>query len=101
MGYNRTMRVQTTKVYLDWINSLNDRVGRARIQVRVDRLVHGNPGQHRALTDGVCKLKIDFGPGYRVYYTERAGVVVVLLAGGDKSSQQKNIKAAILLAKGL
>jgi putative addiction module killer protein len=95
------MRVQTTRVYLDWINSLNDRVGRARIQVRVDRLVHGNPGQHRALTDGVCELKIDFGPGYRVYYTERAGVVVVLLAGGDKSSQQKDIKTAILLAKGL
>ena len=95
------MRVQTTKVYLDWINSLNDRVGRARIQVRVDRLVHGNPGQHRALTDGVCELKIDFGPGYRVYYTERAGVVVVLLAGGDKSSQQKDIKTAISLAKGL
>lgn len=95
------MRVQTTEVYLDWINSLNDRAGRARIQVRVDRLVHGNPGQHRALTDGVCELKIDFGPGYRVYYTERAGVVVVLLAGGDKSSQQKDIKTAILLAKGL
>ena len=95
------MHVQTTKVYLDWINSLNDRAGRARIQVRVDRLVHGNPGQHRALTDGVCELKIDFGPGYRVYYTERAGVVVVLLAGGDKSSQQKDIKTAISLAKGL
>lgn len=95
------MRVQTTKGYLDWINSLNDRAGRARIQVRVDRLVHGNPGQHRVLTDGVCELKIDFGPGYRVYYTERAGVVVVLLAGGDKSSQQKDIKTAISLAKGL
>ena len=95
------MRVETTKVYLDWINSLNDRAGRARIQVRVDRLVHGNPGQHRALTDGVCELKIDFGPGYRVYYTERAGVVVVLLAAGDKSSQQKDIKTAITLAKGL
>ena len=60
-----------------------------------------NPGQHRALTDGVCELKIDFGPGYRVYYTERAGVVVVLLAGGDKSTQQKDIKTAITLAKGL
>jgi putative addiction module killer protein len=101
MEYNSVVRVQTTKVYLDWINSLNDRAGRARIQVRVDRLVHGNPGQHRALTDGVCELKIDFGPGYRVYYTERAGVVVVLLAGGDKSSQQKDIKTAISLAKGL
>jgi putative addiction module killer protein len=95
------MRVQMTEVYRDWINSLKDRTGRARVQVRVDRLVHGNPGQHRVLTDGVCELKVDFGPGYRVYYTERAGVLIVLLAGGDKSSQQQDIKAAISLAKGL
>ena len=95
------MRVQMTEAYRDWINSLKDRVGRARVQVRVDRLVHGNPGQHRVLTDGVCELKVDFGPGYRVYYTERAGVLIVLLAGGDKSSQQQDIKAAISLAKGL
>jgi putative addiction module killer protein len=95
------MRVEVTEVYLNWINSLKDRAGRARIQVRVDRLVHGNPGQHRALTDGVCELKVDFGPGYRVYYTENAGVVVVLLAGGDKSSQQRDIKMALALAKGL
>ena len=95
------MRVQMTEVYRDWINSLKDRAGRARVQVRVDRLVHGNPGQHRVLTDGVCELKVDFGPGYRVYYTERAGVVIVLLAGGDKSSQQQDIKTVISLAKGL
>ncbi len=95
------MRVQMTEVYRDWINSLKDRVGRARVQVRVDRLVHGNPGQHRVLTDGACELKVDFGPGYRVYYTERAGVLIVLLAGGDKSSQQQDIKSAISLAKGL
>lgn len=95
------MRVEATDVYLNWINSLKDRAGRARIQVRVDRLVHGNPGQHRVLTDGVRELKIDFGPGYRVYYTEHDGVVIVLLAGGDKSSQQRDIKNAIALAKGL
>jgi putative addiction module killer protein len=95
------MRVQMTEVYRDWINSLKDRAGRARVQVRVDRLVHGNPGQHRVLTDGVCELKVDFGPGYRVYYTERAGVLIVLLAGGDKSSQQQDIKTAISLAKEL
>ncbi len=95
------MHVQVTEVYRDWINSLRDRVGRARVQVRVDRLVHGNPGQHRVLTDGVCELKVDFGPGYRVYYTERGGVLIVLLAGGDKSSQQQDIKTAISLAKGL
>jgi putative addiction module killer protein len=79
-----------TEVYRDWINALKDRAGRARIQVRVDRLVHGNPGQHRNLTDGVTELKIDFGPGYRVYYTERSGELIVLLAGGDKSSQQQD-----------
>ena len=95
------MRVEMTEVYRDWINSLRDRAGRARVQVRVDRLAHGNPGQHRALSNGVCELKIDVGPGYRVYYTERAGVLIVLLAGGDKSSQQQDIRTAISLAKGL
>lgn len=67
----------------------------------MDRLVHGNPGQHRALTDGVCELKVDAGPGYRVYYTERRGVLIVLLAGGDKSTQERDIKTAIALVKGL
>jgi putative addiction module killer protein len=95
------MRAQMTEVYRNWINSLKDHSGRARVQVRVDRLVHGNPGQHRTLTDGVCELKIDFGPGYRVYYTERGGVVIVLLAGGDKSTQQQDIRAAISLANNL
>ena len=95
------MRVQQTEVYRDWINGLRDRVTRARIQVRVDRLVHGNPGQHRNLTDGVSELKIDIGPGYRVYYTERNGEIIILLAGGDKSSQAQDIKQAIALAKGL
>ena len=95
------MRVEMTEVYRDWINSLRDRAGRARIQVRVDRLVHGNAGQHRVLTGGVSELKIDFGPGYRVYYTERKGVLIVLLAGGDKSSQQKDVETALALARGL
>lgn len=95
------MRVETTEVYRDWINSLKDRAGRARVQVRVDRLVHGNPGQQRVLTDGVCELKIDFGPGYRVYDTKRNDVLIVLLAGGEKSSQQLDIRTAIALAKGL
>ena len=95
------MRVQMTEVYLHWINALKDRVGRARIQVRIDRLVHGNPGTHRNLTHGVSELKIDVGPGYRVYYTERNGELIVLLAGGDKSTQQQDIKAAIALATNL
>jgi putative addiction module killer protein len=95
------MRVQMTEVYRDWINSLGDRAGRARILVRVDRLVHGNPGQHRNLTGGVSELKIDFGPGYRVYYTERGGELIVLLAGGDKSTQEQDIQAAMALARNL
>jgi putative addiction module killer protein len=69
--------------------------------VRIERLAHGNPGQHRMLTQGVRELKIDVGPGYRVYYTERAGVLIVLLAGGDKTSQQRDIERAISLANGL
>jgi len=90
-----------TEVYRDWINSLKDRTARARIQMRVDRLVHGNPGQHRRLTDGVCELKIDFGPGYGVYYMERGDEIIILLAGGDKSTQQRDIQKAISLAQNL
>ena len=101
MGYNQSMRVLMTEVYRDWIDALKDRTGRARIQVRIDRLAHGNPGQHRNLSDGVSELKIDVGPGYRVYYTARNGELIVLLAGGDKASQQRDIKAAIALARNL
>ena len=93
------MRVEKTKEYGDWIDALRDRVGRARIQVRVDRLIHGNPGQHRDLTEGVSELKVDFGPGYRVYYIQRGTRLLLLLIGGDKSNQQKDIAKAIQLAK--
>jgi putative addiction module killer protein len=90
-----------TTVYRDWINGLRDRVARARIQVRVDRLVYGNPGSHRALREGVSELKIDVGPGYRVYFTERAGELIILLAGGDKSTQRRDVQRAIELARNL
>ena len=93
------MRVEKTDVYRHWLDGLRDRAGRARILVRVDRLIQGNPGQHRDLTDGVSELKIDFGPGYRVYYTQQGTRLLLLLAGGDKSSQQKDIAKAIQLAK--
>ena len=95
------MRVRMTEIYRDWINTLKDQVGRSRIQVRVDRLANGNPGQHRNLAGGVRELKIDFGPGYCVYYTERGGELIILLAGGDKSTQQQDIKTAIALARNL
>ena len=93
------MRVEKTDEYRDWIDDLKDRVGRARILVRVDRLIDGNPGQHRDLTDGVSELKVDVGPGYRVYYTQRGERLLLLLVGGDKSTQQKDIAMAIRLAK--
>jgi putative addiction module killer protein len=82
------MRVEETETYRE-----------CRIQVRVDRLVHGNPGQHRDLTEGVSELKIDVGPGYRVYDTQRGARILLLLAGGDKSTQQNDIKTAISLAR--
>ena len=93
------MRVERTDEYADWIDALNDRVGRARILVRVERLIAGNPGKHRELTDGVAELKIDLGPGYRVYYSQRGTRLLLLLAGGDKASQTKDIQLAIWLAK--
>jgi putative addiction module killer protein len=93
------MRIEQTETYLNWINALKDRVIRARIQVRVDRLIHGNAGQYRYLSDGVSEMKIDIGPGYRVYYTQRGQRILILLAGGDKSSQQNDIEVAIELAR--
>jgi len=75
-------------------------MARARIQVRIDRLIHGNPGNHRNLTHGVTELKIDVGPGYRVYCMQRGDRLLLLLAGGDKASQRKDIALAIELATG-
>lgn len=95
------MRIEITQTYSDWENNLKDLVVRARIQARIERLARGNPGQHRVLTGGVSELKLDFGAGYRVYYTQRGKTLIVLLAGGDKSSQSADIKIAISLAKNL
>jgi putative addiction module killer protein len=97
MGYNWQMRVEKSDDYRDWIDGLRDLSGRARILMRVDRLIHGNPGDHRNLTDGVSELKIDVGPGYRVYYSKRGNHLLLLLAGGDKSSQSRDVARAIRL----
>jgi putative addiction module killer protein len=91
------MRIEKTAEFQTWIDGLRDRMGRARILVRIDRLIHGNPGLFRHLTEGVSELKIDVGPGYRVYYAQRGAVVLLLLAGGDKSSQSKDIELALSL----
>jgi len=94
------MRAQFTAVYGDWIDAIDDIVTRARIQFRVDRLLHGNLGKHRRLPGGICELKMDFGPGYRVYFIERKGEIIIL-CGGDKSSQQRDIQTAIRLTRRL
>lgn len=93
------MRVGKTDEYAQWIDALRDQSARARVLVRVERLIGGNPGEHRNLTDGVSELKIDFGPGYRVYYSQRGTRLLLLLIGGDKSSQSKDIQLAIKLSK--
>lgn len=99
MGYTCHMRIKKTDEYREWLDRLRDQAGRARILVRVDRLIHGNPGDHRNLQGGVSELKINFGPGYRVYYTQRGEQLLLLLIGGDKSSQAKDIAKAQQLAK--
>lgn len=91
------MRVEKTGEYREWIDSLKDQAGRARILVRVERLIHGNPGAHRNLTEGVSELKVDVGPGYRVYYSRRGGSLLLLIAGGDKSTQANDIVKALEL----
>ena len=95
------MRIEKTDEYAAWIHTLKDQAGRARILMRVERLIGGNPGQHRSLTEGVCELKIDFGPGYRVYYSQRGTRFLLLLVGGDKSSQARDIKRAQRIVKEL
>lgn len=77
-----------------WLDSLKDIKGRAIIRARLDRLEYGNPGKYAAVGHGVCELKIDFGPGYRVYFGEDGKTVVILLCGGNKSTQKKDISRA-------
>lgn len=94
-------RIQSTSHFLQWLDQLRDLSGRARVQARIQRLAMGNPGAHRNLKYGVSELKIDVGPGYRVYYTQRKDVLVILLCGGSKSSQKRDIELAYELAQGL
>ena len=82
-----------------WLRSLRDRQAKARIEVRIRRLSLDNPGQYRALKNGINELKIDYGPGYRVYYTFRNQTLVLLLCGGDKSTQDQDIKTALRILK--
>ena len=95
------LQIRKTLVYAEWIDNLRDLQGRARILVRVERLAAGNPGDVMPVGSGVSELRIHFGPGYRVYFTQRDQDLVILLAGGDKSSQATDIQTALQLAKNL
>jgi putative addiction module killer protein len=93
------LEIRQTTRYGAWFEALRDRQAKARVVARVRRLQEGNPGQHRLLAGGVLELKIDFGPGYRVYCTQRGGQFILLLVGGDKSSQTDDIAMAQAMAK--
>jgi len=95
------LQIRKTDVYAEWIDNLRDLQGRARILVRVERLASGNPGDVKDIGGGVSELRVHFGPGYRVYFTQRGHDIVILLAGGDKSSQSTDIQTALQLVKNL
>ena len=88
-----------TETFERWLLSLKDRMVRIRIQVRIDRLADGNPGDFKHVRDSISELRIDHGPGYRVYFTWRGPLLIVLLTGGDKRTQDADIERAIGIAK--
>ena len=95
------IEIRKTEIFSKWIDGLRDIRARARILVRIERLAGGNPGDVKAVGEGVSELRIDYGPGYRVYYKKQGQKVIILLAGGDKHTQAKNIKTALRLAQNL
>lgn len=93
--------IRKTAIFAKWLDELSDLRGRARILARIERLRGGNFGDWKSLGDGVGELRVDSGPGYRVYFTRVGSEIVVLLAGGDKSSQARDIRKAKELAENL
>lgn len=95
------VEIRKTEKYAQWVDGLSDTRARARIQVRVERLAAGNTGDVKPVGEGVSELRIDYGPGYRVYFTKRGSKLIILLAGGNKSTQITDIKIALRLARNL
>lgn len=93
--------VRKTARFAQWLDDLQDIRGRARIQARIERLAAGNPGDVAPVGEGVSELRIDVGPGYRVYFAKRGRALIILLAGGSKRTQAADIRAALQLARGL
>jgi putative addiction module killer protein len=95
------VQVRQTERFVRWLEGLRDLRGRAKVLARIERLIGGNPGDAKPVGDGVSELRINFGPGYRVYYLQEGSTLIILLAGGDKSSQAKDIQAALQLVNTL
>ena len=95
------MEIRKTEVFANWFNSLRDRRAKARIQARIDRLELGHFGDVAPVGEGVSELRIFYGPGYRVYFVKRGSVVIILLSGGAKSTQNSDIVEAKEMAKQL
>ena len=95
------VEVRQTERFVRWLEGLRDLRGRAKVLARIERLIGGNSGDVRPVGSGVSELRINYGPGYRVYYLQRGTTLIILLAGGDKSSQVKDIDGALLLAANL
>jgi putative addiction module killer protein len=95
------VEIRKTELFAKWIDALRDLHARARIQARIERLAAGNPGDVEPVGEGVSELRINYGPGYRVYFKKRGQELIILLAGGDKTTQAKDIKTALRLARNL
>jgi len=95
------IEIRKTELFVKWLDKLHDIRARARILVRIKRLTAGNPGDVKPVGEGVSELRINYGPGYRVYYKQFGESIIVLLAGGDKHTQTKDIKTALKLAQNL
>lgn len=93
------VKVILSATFKQWFQSMRDRRARARIQARIDRFATGNPGDVKPVRGGVFELRIDYGPGYRVYYIRQGQLAIILLNGGDKDSQARDIEKALSLAK--
>ncbi|MBI5329501.1 MAG: type II toxin-antitoxin system RelE/ParE family toxin [Betaproteobacteria bacterium] len=95
------IEIRKTVLFAQWLDDLRDIQARARVQTRIERLAAGNPGDVEPVGEGVSELRINYGPGYRVYFKKREQELIILLAGGDKTTQAKDIKAALRLARTL
>lgn len=95
------IEIRKTALFATWIDGLRDVRARARVQARIERLALGLAGDAKSVGEGVSELRIDYGPGYRVYFTKRGNSLVVLLTGGDKRSQARDIRTALRLARNL